>query len=158
MGFRTGSYMRVWTCDQSGKTAVCSVSISKKNKETNAYDVDFQDGFVRFVGQAAEAVLSAGLPTAETRKAMMAQKQPTKGITVRVTSCDVTNYFRDKNGKTSYSPHYTVFGVELPDSNGNFQKNTNAEVGFQNNYKPNNVDNDGFINVPEDADEELPFK
>ena len=151
MGFRTDSYARVWCVDNKGKYSVGSVSISRKNKNTGTYETEFQDGFVRFVGNAHNDINNLGLPTADERKE--AQKNNTanmlKSASIKITSCDVTNLYTSPEGKVSFNPKYTIFGFEVHDGNtkGNSNINSATKSG-----------SDDFINVPDDVDdEELPF-
>lgn len=162
MGLRSGTVARVWSCNDMGKYCQCAITISKKNKETQVYETEFQDGFVRFIGRANEAIKQVGLPTSEERKA-----GNTTSKAVRILDCDVTNFYTSPDGKTSYTPHYVVFDIELPDANGNFasfgqggnasapraQGGQRSGVG----YNPSRPTND-IIDIPEDVDEELPFK
>lgn len=148
MGFRQGAFARVFSVENKGKYSQGRISISRKNKETNVYETEFQDGYVRFVGEAHQNIITAGLPTpAEYNKDVH------KGITIKINSCDVTNFFMGQDGKVSYTPHYTIFGFEFPDAapkSANTQDNnaTSATGGQGVNE---------FMNIPDGIDEELPF-
>ena len=53
MGFRAGSYAKVWAVEPKSDTnTTLRISISRKNKQTGEYEQDFS-GFVSFVGTAA---------------------------------------------------------------------------------------------------------
>lgn len=53
MGFRTGSYAKVWEVEPKSDTATTiRLSVSRKNKQTGEYTQDFS-GFVSFIGTAA---------------------------------------------------------------------------------------------------------
>ena len=63
MGFRQadsekrGGYAKVWKVEDKGNYSVGQVSTSKKKPGTESeYEVDFQDGYVRFIGAAHEAI------------------------------------------------------------------------------------------------------
>ncbi len=132
MGFRQGAYARVWSMDDKGKFCTCRMSISRKNKNTGSYDTEFQDGFVRFVGSAYNMI--KGIPISE------------KGVNIRLSSCDVTNYF-ERNGKKYFNPQFTVFGFELADGTESPSAGKSA-----NSYDPM----DDLKSVSAD-EEELPF-
>lgn len=98
MGFRKGAYARVWEAENKGKYSVANISVSKKNKETNEYETEFQNKFVRVVGTAHKQLDSMTLPA-----------------TVRIGDCDVTNkYVPDK--KTTYT-NYVVYNFEDNEDN-----------------------------------------
>jgi hypothetical protein len=135
MGFRQDAYARVWSAENRGKYTTCRVSISKKNKETNAYTTEFQDGFVRFVGKAHELISNT-------------QIDNKKGLPIKILSCDVTNLYTAPEGKVSYDPHYTIFDFEIQGDNS-MSVIANAVT------KPNVND---FMPNPDDTDDtELPF-
>lgn len=110
MGFRQGAFARIWSINDEGKYSTANVSVSKKNKETNKYDVEFSDGYVRLVGSAHEAAKNLSLPTRENFDA-----KSDKGVAVKITSCDVTNNYDAKTQKL-YT-NCVIFGFEIPDGN-----------------------------------------
>lgn len=62
MGFRTGSWAKVWEVDPKSETSTTvRLSISKKNKATGDYETDFS-GFVMFVGSACAKKAAALKP------------------------------------------------------------------------------------------------
>ena len=138
MGFRQDAYARVWSVEEKGNYSTARISISRKDKNSGAYNTDFQDGFVRLVGQAHTAL--QGVPIDEK-----------KGLSIKISSCEVTNVYTAPDGKVSYTPHYTIFGLEVQDGNtnnkGNNVNSANANSG-----------SDEFMNIPDDIDDaELPF-
>ncbi len=137
MGFRQGAFAKVWRVEDKGNYSVAQVSISRKNQETNAYDVEFQNNFVRLVGTAHEM----GKNIQEVQG----------GTTIKITSCDVTSRY-DKEKNKEYT-NFVIFGFELPDgSSAPAQNNTKGNSG-----KQAGKSNDGFMNIPDDVSEELPF-
>ena len=50
--FGVGSYATIWKVENKGNYDVCQLSTQKKNKETGAYETDFAEQGVRFVGKA----------------------------------------------------------------------------------------------------------
>lgn len=52
MGFRVGSYAKVWKIEEgNGKSSKVRLSISRKNKQTDEYEQEFS-GFCLFIGDA----------------------------------------------------------------------------------------------------------
>jgi single-strand DNA-binding protein len=127
MGFRTDAYAKVWAVENKGNYSVVELSTSKKNKATNEYDTDFSSKFVRFIGTAHTQV--QGL---------------SKGTSIKLGNVEVTNSY-NKETKTSYT-NFLVFSFETQDGNGS--KNTS---------KPTDNKSNGFMNIPDGIDEELPF-
>ena len=102
MGFRQDAYAKVWTYEDKGNYGMGQVSISKKNKTTGQYEVEFQDGYVRFVGSAHDLMNENPIPERG-------------GLSIKISSCDVTNNY-SKEKKKTYT-NYVIFGFELPDGN-----------------------------------------
>lgn len=127
MGFRQDArFVKVWEVENKGNYHIVSLSTSKKNKETNEYETDFSNKFVRFIGTAH--TLAADLK---------------KGDTIKLGSCEVTNKY-DKEKNTTYT-NYLVYSFEKEGDNSN----------SNNQSKPKS--DDGFMNIPDGIDEELPF-
>lgn len=103
MGFRKDSFARIWSVEDKGNYSIANVSISRKNKETNQYEVEFQDGFVRLVGNAHEFMKGVLVPQG--------------GFPVKITSCDVTNKYSQEK-KQTYT-NYVIFGLEAMNFSGN---------------------------------------
>lgn len=111
MGFRQGAFARIWSVNDEGNYSTANVSVSRKNKETGKYNIEFSDGYVRLVGSAHEAAKSLGLPTREEF-----DPQSDKGVTIKISNCDVTNNY-DTKTKKLYT-NCVIFGFEIPDNNG----------------------------------------
>lgn len=125
MGFRQDArFVKVWEVENKGNYHIVSLSTSKKNKETNEYETDFSNKFVRFIGTAH--TLAADLK---------------KGDTIKLGSCEVTNKY-DKEKNTTYT-NYLVYSFEKEGGNTNNQSSTKAD--------------NSFMDIPDDADSELPF-
>lgn len=128
MGFRQDArFVKVWEVENKGNYHIVSLSTSKKNKETNEYETDFSNKFVRFIGSAH--TMAADLK---------------RGDTIKLGSCEVTNRY-DKEKNTTYT-NYLVYSFEKEGNNTNSTPNSSSQ-------KPN----DDFMKIPDDADEELPF-
>lgn len=96
MGFCTNAYAKIKeVVEKQPNYTVCKVTITKKNKLTNEYELQFA-AHCRFVGNAHKSV-----PMADQR--------------IKITSCDVTNCYKDKDGNLQFTknPQYVIFGYEL---------------------------------------------
>lgn len=125
MGFRQDArFVKVWEVENKGNYHIVSLSTSKKNKDTNEYETDFSNKFVRFIGTAH--TLAADLK---------------KGDTIKLGSCEVTNKY-DKEKNTTYT-NYLVYSFEKEGSNTNNQSTPKTD--------------NGFMDIPDDVDSELPF-
>ncbi len=155
MGFRQGAFARIWSVNDEGKYSTANVSVSRKNQETDKYVVEFSDGYVRLVGNAHEAVKELGLPTREEFDSSY-----DKGVSVKISSCDVTNNY-DTKTKKLYT-NYVIFGFEIPDNNGGNSvegKNKKATAGSKGKVKTNTktkATNKADV-IQEDDEDELPF-
>ena len=135
MGFRQGAFAKVWKFENKGNYDVAQISISRKNKETNQYEVEFQDGFVRFVGNAHEEINNVDFPEKN-------------GLTIKITSCDVTNHY-DKEKKITYT-NYVIFGFELP----NNESESSSKPAKKSAKK---VEEDDTVDSFAEAEDDLPF-
>ena len=142
MGFRVGNFAKIWSYENKGNYSTCRLSISRKNKNTNAYETEFSDGYVKLVGNAH----------ADIQKVHVDEK---KGYNIKITACDVTNVYISPNGKVSYTPQYVIFGFEEADYNNQNQGNKTRNNA---NSAKEASGSDDFINIPDGVDdEELPF-
>lgn len=101
MGFSSGSFAKIKeVVEKHDNYSVCKITVTKKNKLTNEYELQFS-AHCRFVGNAHKSV-------------------PMKDQRIKITSCDVTNCYKDKDGKLQFTknPQYVVFGYELQESKG----------------------------------------
>ena len=101
MGFGVNNYCKIKeVVEKQPNYPVCKVTITKKNKLTIEYELQFS-AHCRFVGNAHKSV-------------------PMKDQRIKITSCDVTNCYKDKDGKLQFTknPQYVVFGYELQESQG----------------------------------------
>lgn len=100
MGFRTGSFCKIWSVEPVKSTVTrARVSISKKNKQTGQYDQDFS-GFISFIGTAA-ASKAAKLK---------------EGDRIKLGDIDVTNTY-DKEKKITYT-NFSVYTFEVEGAQG----------------------------------------
>lgn len=128
MGFGKGNYCTVWKTEDKGRYTVAEISTSKKNKETDKYETDWNNKFVRLVGTAHEQA-----------------KNFKERENIKIGSCEVTNKY-DKEKNTTYT-NYVIFG---------FEDGTDGNKPVSR-PEPSKAVGDGFVNIPDGIDEELPF-
>lgn len=138
MGFRQsdsegrGGFARIWSIENKGNYSIAKISTSKKRRDGDGYETDFQDGFVRLIGSAHEKAKSLNVTE--------------KGVSIQITSCEVTTPYNQEN-KTSYT-NYAIFAFEIPDSNGG--KKSNAKTSKVSKAKSAPIED-------EQEDNDLPF-
>lgn len=97
MGFRTGSYAKIWGVEPKSETNTkVQLSISRKNKQTNDFETEFS-GFVMFIGSAA-AKNAAALK---------------RGDRIKLGDVDVTTSGSKEEGK--YYTNFKCFSFEKED-------------------------------------------
>ncbi|MBQ2174628.1 MAG: hypothetical protein II453_06070 [Alphaproteobacteria bacterium] len=148
MGFTNGAYAKIWSKEEHEKYTTCQVSVSKKNQETGEYEVEFQDGYVMFLGNAHEAISEI-------------DDIPENGLSVRLVYTDTRNkYVKEK--KKMYTNFY-VFKFELPgnesdDSSDNSKKSAKSSAKKTTAKKTATKTVKKKVETPiEDEDEDLPF-
>lgn len=125
MGFRQGAYAKIWEVDdETGhKYATCQMSVSRKDKDSGEYKTEFQDGYVRLIGNAYDAI----------EEYLEENDIPEKGLSVKISSCDVTNNYDKKKKKLFVN--YAVFGMKIADEDGNFPYDDDEEDSGDNSKK-----------------------
>lgn len=128
MAFRTNGYATVWEVKKgNGNYTDVRISTSRKDKQSGEYVTDFS-GWVRFIGTAHQM---AGNLNVKDR--------------IKIGDCEVTNTY-DKEKKVTYT-NFAVFSFETTNG-GNVTTNaTNVGQPIPN----------GFVDIPDGVDEELPF-
>ena len=129
MGFSANNYAKIKeVVEKQPNYTVCKVTITKKNKLTNEYELQFS-GICRFVGNAHKSI-------------------PMAGQRIKIVSCDVTNAYKDKDGNLQFTknPQYVIFGYEL-------QEGQNASAPMP--YNP--YDNGINFEDLSASDDTLPF-
>jgi len=111
-----------------------SIAVDRRYKRENEPTADFFN-CVAF-GKTAEFV----------------EKYLNKGTKILLSGRVENNNYTDKEGKTVYGTRIVVEEIEFAES-----KKASGESEKENAQKPNNPSNDGFMNVPDGIDEELPF-
>lgn len=127
MGFRQDAYATIWSVEDKGNYSIVRMSTSKKNKQTDKYETDFNANFVRFIG------------TAHQMASQLSEKSR-----IKISSCEVTNKY-DKEKNKEYT-NFLVYGFEIQDGNKT-----------SNNSRASGKSNNGFMNIPDGIDEDLPF-
>ena len=148
MGFRQADsekrngWAKIWeiTSDK-GNYATARVTTWKAIKDeegnpTGEFFNDFSDGFVSFVGSAYKKLKGLDIP-------------PKGGITIQITSCDVTTYYNPET-KTSKAS-FAIFAFDVVDSNDGSYKSKKNTTNKSIKSKPKKE-------VPvDDDDDDLPF-
>ena len=151
MGFRQGAYARIWNVNDMGNYSFANVTVSRKDKETGEYKVEFSDGYVRLVGNAHTAAKELGLPDREHFNSKV-----DRGVSIQITSCDVTNNYSAKDKKV-YT-NCVIFGFEIPDDNNDTGK---QKADSKQAKKPKKKDAapppETEYNDTDDDDDDLPF-
>ena len=89
------------------------------------------------------------------RSAEFAEKYFHQGLKVVVTGRIQTGSYTNRDGNKVYTTDVAVEEQEFAESKAAAQRN--REESSQERPEPMPVDADGFMNIPEDFDEELPF-
>jgi hypothetical protein len=95
MGFSNDTFLKIKEVkEQKENYTICKCTISKKNKKTNQYELNFCAD-VTFIGNAHK-------------------QRPMAGQRIKITLCDVINCYV-KDGKIEFlkAPRYYIFGYEL---------------------------------------------
>lgn len=140
MGFTNGAYARIWSKEEHEKYTTCQLSVSRKNKETEQYEVEFQDGYVMFIGDAHKAISEI-------------DDIPEKGLAIKLVNTDTRNkYVKEKN--TKYT-NFFVFKFEIPDGNsssGGTKKEAAKKTTTKSKTSKKKVEES-----PIEEDDDLPF-
>lgn len=86
--------------------------------------------------------------------AEFAEKYLQKGVKIAITGRIQTGSYTNKNGQKVYTTDVVVEEQEFAESKAASQSNGG---GYQNAGSNNSTPGDGFMNVPDGIDEELPF-
>lgn len=91
------------------------------------------------------------------KTAEFAEKYITKGVKMIVRGRMQIDNYTDKNGNKRQSAYIFVEQQEFAESkNANQQNNNNVQAG-QSPYGNMPTDSDGFMHIPSDIDDEVPF-
>ena len=86
-----------------------------------------------------------------------AEKYLTKGTMIGVTGRIQTGNYTDKDGKKVYTTDVVIATQEFCEKKGNGENSSAPSANDKTNNNKDKKNDDGFMNIPEDADDELPF-
>ena len=86
-----------------------------------------------------------------------AEKYLHKGIKILVTGRIQTGSYTNREGTKVYTTDVVVEEFEFAENKASSEREAGRVVNNGNNYGAENVDADGFLNIPEGIEEELPF-
>lgn len=132
---RVGGFARVWSYEDKGKYSVVKLSTSKKRKDNDSYETDFQSQFVRFIGKAHEKLQNIDVGE--------------KGVTIQIVDCEATTPYNAET-KKGYN-NYIVFDFDVPGENNSASGNAKKASASKSSKKAKAVEED------EDGDNDLPF-
>lgn len=136
MGFRSGAYAKVWKVEKgNGNFYVAEMSTSKKAKDRSG-NVIQENGKDKYETDWSNKFVRLVGTAAEQAEAM------SDGVSVKIDSCEVTNKY-DKEKNTTYT-NYVIYAFS---EDGQSKPTQSA----------NKPSSDGFMNIPDGIDEELPF-
>lgn len=144
MGFRQadsegrGGFARIWSIEDKGNYSVAKISTSKKRKDGDGYETDFQDGYVRLIGSAHEK----GKTLTVTEK----------GVAIQITSCEVTTPYNAET-KKGYT-NYAIFAFNIPEGNDN---SSTTKGGKKSSAKTSKAKTKKAAEVEDEPEDELPF-
>jgi hypothetical protein len=121
-----GGYARIWAVEDKCKYSTAEVSTSRKNQD-GTYETDFQNKFVRLVGNAHEL-----------------GKSITEPVNIQIKNCDVTRYWSKEKEKEYIN--FTIFDFDIQNGGGG---KTSAP-------KTPKADDD-FMKVDESDEEQVPW-
>jgi hypothetical protein len=134
MGFRSGAYARVWKVEKgNGNFYVADMSTSKKVKDRNGNVVQ-ENGKDKYETDWSNKFVRLVGTAAKQAESL------SNGTSVKIDSCEVTNKY-DKKKNTTYT-NYVIFAFT---EDGQAPTTNNKTLS------------DGFMNIPDGVDEELPF-
>lgn len=129
---QNGSYASVWKVTKGkGNYYDVRLSCSRKRKDTNEYVTDFQ-GFTRFCGTAATQIAA--------HDGFDAKENGNKPLRIKIGNFSVSNSY-DRNKDITYW-NVAVFSYDDPNGESNGQQKQD----------------DGFVDVPDGIEDELPFE
>lgn len=140
-------------------------SVQLVGRLTRDPDVRYTDGGVtiaRFSLAVDRRFKSDNSPTADFpnlvafgKTAEFIEKYFRKGMRIGIQGRIQTGSYTNQDGNKVYTTDVVVENCEFVESKGSQNNTSGNDSGGFNNYGP--TDDDGFMNIPDDIDEELPF-
>ena len=152
MGFRQrdaegrGGYARIWSIEDKGGYSLAKVSTSKKKKDGNGFETDFQHGFVRLVGSAHEKAKELVIPFDD--------KGNSKGVAIQIVSCEVTTPY-NADTKKAYV-NYAIFAFDLPEESDTNNASDKKKTTSKSSTKKTKTKKEEVVEE-DDEDNDLPF-
>ena len=103
--FSVGTYATIWAIEDKGTSSIVELSTSKKNRQTDQYETDFSNRYVRFTGSAHQVVKGLG-----------------RKDKVRIDKCGVSISKNEATGK--YYTNFLVFECSVAEQRGATDSNT----------------------------------
>lgn len=128
MGFRQadsegrGGFARLWCSDIYDKYSTARLNTWRKTGDSTIdnpiYETDFQEGYVRFIGQAHTRLQELDLPSTEEylkNRENDDWKKSHPSIVIQIKSCEVQISY-DYKTKKAYT-NYVVYAFDIPEEN-----------------------------------------
>lgn len=131
---QVGGFARIWSVEDNGRYSVAKVSTSKKRRDGEGYETDFQSGFVRLVGKAHNKAQSIEVSE--------------KGVGIQITNCEATTPYNAET-KKGYN-NYVIYDFDLLDNNASSGSAKKSAASKASKEKKKEVEED-------DDDNDLPF-
>ena len=91
------------------------------------------------------------------RQGEFAEKYLHKGTKIALTGRIQTGSYTNKDGQKVYTTDVMVESQEFAESKSASQQNENSQPSAPTRPNPTSASNDGFLNIPDGIEEELPF-
>lgn len=111
----------------------------------------------RFKRQGDEQTADFIRCVAMGRSGEFAEKYLHQGTKIVVTGRIQTGSYTNKDGQRVYTTDIVVEEQEFAESKAASQQNSNSQPSAPSRPKPTQASNDGFLNIPDAIEEELPF-
>ena len=128
-------------------------SQGEKSTTVARYTLAVDRRFKRDGDQAADFINCVALG----KNGEFAEKYLKKGIKIVITGRIQTGSYTNKDGQKVYTTDIVVEEQEFAESKRASEENSGSSTGGQNSGTSQEPGSDGFMNIPDGIDEELPF-